>query len=190
MSAAVSFTLAPPSNGGAAGGLKDIALTAAPPAQSVKFGTAGQFALTVKQVGGRDSVQLSCSGLPAGMSCIFSAATVTPDAAGSQVQLTVNTAPQSAQSERSAPVIAALFSGIGLLGLAGGSRRRKRAFSVVLLCTLLAQVGCGGGAMTTNSSTSSTTAVSTTTSSTTYTITVNAVSGTVSKSTMITLTVN
>jgi hypothetical protein len=188
MSAAVKYT-ATATTIGTAVKLKDITVTAAPPAQSVKRGTAGQYTLTLTQVGATDPVQLSCSGLPAGMACNFSASTVTPNTAGTQVQLTVNTATQSAQSERSAPVFAALFSGFGLLGLAAGSRRRKIAAGILLLgIIMLTQIACGGGTKTTNSSTSPTTV--TTTPSTTYTITVNAVSGTVSKSTMITLTVN
>lgn len=188
MSAAVKYT-ATATTIGTAVKLKDITVTAAPPAQSVKRGTAGQYTLTLTQVGATDPVQLSCSGLPAGMACNFSASTVTPNTAGTQVQLTVNTATQSAQSERSAPVFAVLFSGFGLLGLAAGSRRRKIAAGILLLgIIMLTQIACGGGTKTTNSSTSPTTV--TTTPSTTYTITVNAVSGTVTKSTMITLTVN
>ena len=221
MSAAVSYTIAPPptsgpgtstgsgsagsgsttgtgsgsgsSTGGTTTVAKNVSLSAAPPVQSVKKGDAGRYTLTVKQVGANDPVQLSCSGLPVGMSCSFSATTVTPGANGTDVQLTVNTATQTARSGNPAPVFAALFSSIGLLGFAGRSRSRKFAIGIVLLAILLTQVACGGGTMTSNSSTSATTVtaapVATTTPSTTYSITVNAVSGSVTRSTVVTLTV-
>lgn len=199
MSAAVSYTInppvtTPPSTTGAGAGStgaatpKDITITAAPPAQTVAKGNAGQYTLTLTQTGASDPVQLSCSGLPAGMTCNFSANLVTPNANGSQVQLTVSTV-QSAELQHTTPVVALAFGSFGLLGLLGGSKRRKIIGIVVMMSVvLLTQVACGGGTTKTSAATTPTTTV--TASSTTYTITVTATSGTVIRSTPITLTVN
>jgi hypothetical protein len=170
-----------------------VTIAAAPAAQTVNPGQAGQYTLTLTQVGASDPVQLSCSGLAAGVACSFNTPTVTPDASGTKVQLTVTTGTsQSAASEHTTPVFAMLFSGAGLLGLAGTSvkaRRRKIAAGVVLAFVVLTQIACGGGSRSTNQSTPPAT-VSAAAPAVTYTITVNAVSGTVAKSTLVTLTVN
>lgn len=168
---------------------KDVSLSAAPAALTVNPGQSGTFTLTVAQVGASDPVQLSCSA-PTGVSCSFSASTLTPSSSGSQVQLTVATPAQSAQNQSDAPVFAGLFSGLGLLGLATTSsarRKRKVAVVVILGLLLLSQIACGGVGNTTTTTTPQ--QPTTTVTATTYTITVTAVSGTVTKSTVVTLTV-
>ena len=90
-----------------------------------------------------------------------------------------------------APIYATIFSSFGLLGLAGTtkkSRRRKIAAGFVLGLLLLAQIACGGLAPSASQTNSAATA--TATPAVTYTITVNAVSGSVAKSTVVSLTVN
>lgn len=170
---------------------KDVSLSAAPAAQTVNAGQSGTFTLTVAQVGANDPVQLSCTA-PTGLTCKFSASTVTPDSAGTQVQLTVTAAAQSAKNESEAPVFAGLFSGLGLLGLAStrGGRRKKVAALAILGLLLLSQIACGGVGNTMSTTTTTTPQQpSTTVTAQTYTITVTAVSGTVTKSTVVTLTV-
>ncbi|MGH9522448.1 MAG: hypothetical protein ACRD3E_07945 [Terriglobales bacterium] len=202
ISTAVSYTVAPPPPPPAPTPTpsptptptvqKAVSLSATPPAQTVTVGQAGKFTLTVAQTGATDPVQLSCSGLPAGVSCNFSASTVTPDAAGTQVQLSVATGAVSAANHQDAPALAALFGGLGLFGMAGAPgvlRRRKVAALAFLALLLLSQIACGGGgaAVTTSVAPSKPPTVTT---ATTYTITVNAVSGTVAKTTIVSLTVN
>ncbi len=178
---------------GATAVAKSVSITAAPPAQTVARGTAGQYTLTVNETGATDAVQLSCSGLPAGMACSFSSANVTPAAAGTQVQLSVSTTGLSAELQQTKPVFAMIFSGLGLFGALARSKRRKLiAIAVLMGILILTQVACGGGSMNTSSASTPTTVTTapTTAPSTTYTITVTATSGTAVHSTPITLTVN
>jgi hypothetical protein len=166
-----------------------VTLSATPAAQTVAPGQAGTYTLTVGQVGSSDPVQLSCTA-PTGLACNLSSSTVTPGSAGAQVQLTVSTATQSARNSSDAPVFAGLFSGLGLMGFAGTRvRRRKLAAVIALALVILSQIACGGVGMTTSSPAAPSKLPTVTTAATTYTITVNAVSGTVTKSTIVTLTI-
>ena len=206
MSSSVAYTVAAPAPAPApatgAGGTstltrparpaKVVTLTATPATQTVTSGQAALYTVDVAQENASDPVALSCSGLPAGMTCALSASTVTPDASGTPVQLTV--APNSLASashpgDPSAPLLAVLLPGLAALGFRRSSSRRKKLIAVgmLLFVLLLTQVACGGGSMATPK-TSTTTA--TTSAPQTYNITVTATSGDVVNSTVVTLTVN
>lgn len=200
LSAAVSYTVAPPpppppapapapAPTPAPAPQKSVTLSATPAAQSVTAGQAGTFTLTVAETGATDPVQLSCSGLTPGLTCGFSSSTVNAGATGTQVQLTVTPATQAARNRQpDAPAFAAFF-GVGILGFAGAPvalRRRKIAALLLLALILIFQIACGGVGTTTTSASKPPTVVT----ATTYTITVNAVSGSVTQSTIVTMTVN
>lgn len=71
----------------------DFSIAANPTSASVKHGQSVKFTVAVTPVGGAfsSSVALSCSGLPAGASCAFSPANVTPGANGATSALTFST---------------------------------------------------------------------------------------------------
>lgn len=179
---------------------KNITVAATPAAQTVTQGAAANYTLTVAEEGATDPVNLSCSGLPDGMACAFASPTLVPDVTGTSVQMTISTGTQTAQSDREAPVLALL--GLGLLvgfpalsgsGRVGSARTRKKvAVAVFFAVLLLTQVACGGGSLVSTSA--STTAVSPTptitTPARTYAVTVTATSGDVTKSTLVSVTVN
>ena len=80
---------------------------------------------------------------------------------------------------------------MALLGFETASKRRKYITVAVLLGVLvLTQIACGGGTVKTTSTTTSPTTVTSASNPTTYNITVTATSGSVVRSTPITLTVN
>lgn len=197
----VSSTLPP------AGG-KNVTLIATPASAQVTRGQAAQFSLGLTETGASDPVTLSCSNLPAGATCSFAPATVTPGASMTSVALTISTSAMTASRHHNFPLFAFWAPGaLGMVMLPGALARRKRASStrtlrraglLILAVVLLAQLACGGGGATpkaasvqSSSTTASTTtnASTTTSASTTYTVTVNAVSGTVSRTTTVNLTV-
>ncbi|MGZ4811936.1 MAG: hypothetical protein ACXVZI_04140 [Terriglobales bacterium] len=213
MSQAVTLSVAsstPPAAGG-----KNVTLIATPASAQVTRGQTAQFSLGLTETGASDPVALSCSNLPAGATCSFAPATVTPGASMTSVALTISTSAMTASRHHSFPLFAFWAPGaLGMVMLPGALARRKRASSartlrpaglLILALVLLAQLACGGGgatpkaasvqsssttASTTATSASTTTSVSTTTSaSTTYTVTVVAVSGSVSRTTTVNLTV-
>lgn len=163
---------------------RNVTVSANPSSQTVTSGQTAAYTLTVAQTGSTDPVQLSCTG--SGVSCTFSSSTVNASSSGTQVQMTVSTTSQSARNLGDSPVLAALFGGIGLFGLT--LRRRRVAALLLLACALALQIACGGVGMTTTTASKPPT-VATTSTPTTYSITVNAVSGSVSKSTIVSLTV-
>jgi len=86
----------PLSGNGVAGTTPNFAISAAPPSANVTSGQSTTFMLSVAGSGGfNQPVQFACSGLPAGASCSFSPATVTPGAAATSSTLTVTTTPRS-----------------------------------------------------------------------------------------------
>jgi uncharacterized protein (TIGR03437 family) len=57
----------------------DFSLSASPASQSVSPGSAAAYTVTIAAIGGfSSSVSLACTGLPAGVSCAFSANPITP----------------------------------------------------------------------------------------------------------------
>lgn len=108
--------------------------------------------VTPQAEGLTNPVSFSCSGLPAGMSCSFSPASLPPGSAPMQSKLTVTNGLASSKAggfPRSIPT-----SWFLLVGLCAGAapltvRRRRRAVWMILLALaaagLLAGSGCGGG---------------------------------------------
>lgn len=97
-------------------------------------------------------ISLSCTGLPTGVTCAFSPATITPGGTAASSQLTI--AVGSTYVPPVGYVAGASFTGMGLLGLVYGARKRDQrgrarrtgiwalGSAVLVLGLLLAAVGC------------------------------------------------
>ncbi len=194
---------------------KDIAISVAPPSAQIRHGESAQFTLTLNESGASDPISVSCSNLPAGATCSFASPTITPTGQTVSDVLTISTSGMAALRHRDVPLFAfwmpTLFllagtvvgrieerNGVPLqrrLASLGGQRLTWRSLIAIracrislLLALLILQLACGGGSRQTSSSASkSPTTVST--SATTYSITINATSGTVTRSTNVTLAV-
>lgn len=128
---------------------QSFTMTPSPGALILSSGSQGTTTLTVFAWNGFTSaVSFACSGLPAGASCSFSPATVTPSGATATTTLTISAGTQAAalrQDSRSflpATVLA------GLVFLFGWRKRRRLHAMAVLLAAVLAlglMGGCGGG---------------------------------------------
>ncbi|MGH9522172.1 MAG: hypothetical protein ACRD3E_06540, partial [Terriglobales bacterium] len=136
-------------------------------------------------------VTLSCGNLPAGMSCSFAPATITPGTIGGSSTLMIATAKVAALnsmpgSRHGSPWLALILAPFGFVMVGGADRKRVRWIALALmLIVILAAVGCGGGG-------SVATAPTTTTSThqaTTSTVTITATSAGVAHSTSVNITV-
>lgn len=137
----------------------DFALKTSPAALTVKHGDAAVFTLTFTPQNGAfsDDISLSCSGLPAGLSCNFSPATVNPGVSTVTSKLTISTPSTTAMAPIRLPAsavslsMAALlpFAGFVMFGATRVSRRRLHidAILLVLVAVIMIQ-GCGGGGST------------------------------------------
>ena len=162
-------------------------LGASPSSLTVSSGGHGTVTLTVTpEYGFSSAVSFACSGLPAGASCAFNPATVTPAGSAASTTMTI-TAPTLGTSTRrnSWPFLPGSALAVGLC-LFGWKRRRGLQLSL-LVAVGLAGLGlisaCGGGG---SGSTPPTPAPTTVTS----TITVTATSGSLQQITQVTLTVD
>ena len=169
-STTVSFGTNPSSMTIVAGGSGNVTVTAA--AQSGTFNNA---------------IALSCSGLPKGMTCSFSPASMTPGAGAVNSVLTVSAATfvSANHRERSHALLATWLFSFGLFGLTlVGRIQRKRIVTVLGACVLAALIvgatSCGGN-------TASNTVKASNAAS--YTVTVNGSSNSVQLSTTVTVTV-
>jgi hypothetical protein len=173
---------------------KDVTISATPSSLQVTRGQAGQLTLNVAQSGASDPVSLSCSGLPAGATCSFTPSTLTPSAQPMPVALTIRTSGMTAVLHRNGrtPLFAFWLPGAMGLVLLPGWRRRYRCAALLglVLGLALLHLACGGGQTGASAAQSPTNSTSSATTSSTYTITVTAASGSVSRSTQVTLTVN
>src|SRR5450631_1060544 len=163
-STTVSFGTNPSSMTIVAGGSGNVTVTAA--AQSGTFNNA---------------IALSCSGLPKGMNCSFSPASITPGAGAVNSVLTVSAATfvSANHGERSHALLATWLFSFGLFGLTlVGRIQRKRIVTVLGACVLAALIvgatSCGGN-------TASNTVKASNAAS--YTVTVNGSSNSVQLST-------
>jgi len=85
----------------------DFTISVAPETETVLPGGTAKFTVTLTASGGfSDEVNLSCSKLPAAAECTFDSESVTPKNSGSQVTLTVTTAPTLAQGDYSVTIAA------------------------------------------------------------------------------------
>ena len=163
-------------------------------------GQASTLTITLTPAGGFNSpINLGCSGLPQGVTCTFTPASVTPNGAPvtstvsilapSQTSLVPDHAPPGAPDERLAFGWVMPWGFISLLGL-GKARRRSRisqwssrvAFAMFLIAGSFWISGCGGG--------SSSTSGNTTPTSTSFTLTIiSTAPGTQNQSSQITVNV-
>jgi len=136
----------------------DFSLALSTQSATVSVGESTTISVNSSAVGGFNSaINLSCSGLPAGVNCSFSPVSITPGSSTAKSTLTV-----AASSTYTAPGYAVPMtmgwlplSGLGLAGMVFAGRREKRVAArkaalwiggaIVLTLVLLFSVGCGGG---------------------------------------------
>src|SRR5271166_6802023 len=137
---------------GAGRQLRDFSLSLSSTTATGSRGGAANISVSANAVGGFNSaITLSCSGLPAGVTCAFSPDAITPGTNSATSVLTLSV------SQGYTPIAMWLpFSGIGLFGLAfatpeGDTNSKKRllkriaiAGAVVMIAVLLLMAaGCG-----------------------------------------------
>lgn len=142
--AAYTINIAPPP-------AASFTLAVSPSSASVSNGQSANFTLTVTpQNGFTQAVSFSCSGLPAGDTCSFSLATLTPAAAPVTSALTIATSATPAAASLAVhplPLWAKLTGGICVALLLWPFRRRRVwpiAAAILLLAAGFTSVGCGG----------------------------------------------
>jgi hypothetical protein len=171
--------------------VNDFGITVAPNTQTVAPGDQGSYVLTVTPTGiFPESVSLSCgSSLPSGATCSFSAANPIPNLSNGPQSRTLDITTTArvttpASLFRRGPIYAFWLpiSGLALAGC-GLSRRRRWLIAIALVAVL--------GGVTTQSGCSSSNNTSTTvgTPAGSYSITVNATSGSATRTTAVTLIV-
>jgi hypothetical protein len=132
-----------------------ISLSASPTAMTIPSGRSGNLTVTATPQSGpfNGPLALSCSGLPAGWSCAFSPATVTPGSVPASSALTISSATHAEailpQRRKSVPTYAGWLFSLGVAGFAfvgiTPSRRWKRALAICALIGLgLIATSCGG----------------------------------------------
>jgi sugar lactone lactonase YvrE len=143
----------------------DFSLSLSPALLSVTAGSSGTTTVTIAPENGFNSaVSFACSGLPAGATCTFSPASVTPASAAATTTLTIATA---ATSARMTPERKPFWPGASLaatvLCVAGLRRKRRllQGLMLAIICILTMNwiTGCsnsktmpsGGGGTTTSS---------------------------------------
>jgi uncharacterized protein (TIGR03118 family) len=124
-----------------------FALQLSAPSATVARGGSTNVNISSTASGGFNSpINLSCTGLPTGVTCAFSPTSITPGGSSASSQLTI--AVGSGYVPPTPYTIFGSFLGLGLLGMVV-SRRGKTgrvlgaASVVVVLALLLAAVGCG-----------------------------------------------
>lgn len=180
----------------AAAGKGDFAFTAPTANVSVNGGQTANLQLSLAGMSGfNGAVSLSCSGLPAGASCSFSPASVSlSGTAATTVTVAIATAtptptnPYSASLRESGVILAGMLP-LGLLGLAGFRKRltRLRGALLLLACVLTigGLAGCGGMKTTAPGNTMPGTPAPLVSQ-----VTINATSGSLTHSVMVSLTIN
>jgi len=161
-----------------------FALSSSASSLTVNSGNQGTVTLTITPQGGFDSaVSFSCSGLPAGTTCGFSPAQVTPSGTAVTTTLTFSVGTQSASRRMPSPLlpVAVMAAAFCLIGW-----RRARSPLMPMLAAVIIGLGvmlaCGGGGSSTGGGGGTT--------PTTSTVTVAATAGKLQQTTMISLTVN
>ena len=193
-SASCTFTITGNQTVGASFLPPDFTVTPSPLSKTVSAGGVASFNLAIGGVGGFSSpVTMSCSApTTQGVNCTLASTSATP---GSSVSLTVTTAGPSAAltlppgTMRAHPVFAAWmgFPALALVGIGSvGLRSRKRRLSCLLFCAALLgsvalQMACG--------SSSSGGPKNSGTPPGTYTVNINATSGTTQHSSSVSVTV-
>jgi len=190
MSGAVKFTS---SCGGTASSNPTVSLGTNPSSMTIQSGGSGNVTVTATPQSGafNNAIALTCSGLPQGLTCSFSPASITPGASAVSSALTVAAGKVVAEdrSNRGHALLATWFFSFGLLGVTLiGKIQRKRIVTVVGGCILAAMIvgatSCGGS----GSSATSNTVVKPG-SAASYTVTVNGNTSSVQLAATITVTV-
>jgi hypothetical protein len=168
--------------------LPNFTLGASPALLTVDSGDQGTVMLAVTPVNGFDSpVTFACSGLPAGATCSFAPATVTPAGTAATTQLTISAGAQSsALQPGSRPFFP--FTTLAVTVCFFGWRKRRCWHHWLVLAVAYAGLGLlfGCGGVSGGGATSPTPTPTPTTSM----VTVTATSGTLQGTTTITLTLN
>lgn len=168
----------------------DFGVTPANMSVAIARGSSVTIPVQVPALGGAfdQNVTLACANLPAGMTCTFSPATVTPGASGATSTLTISTTTSVAGLRRPGVwgLAAMMFGIVGVLGWPDKRRRRALLVALVLVALIvLVQVGCGGG-----TSMSASTNQPATQPSSTVTISVTGTSAGLSHGSNVTVTVH
>ena len=158
-------------------------------------GSSGSISLAVaSSTGFKGSITLACSGLPTGAACQFAPASITATGTPATTTSTITvTTTGTTVAMLHPPTRSPLPRWLALSGFAIFSivvlnipyRRRSSLLLLTILAALIISLGCGGGGG--NSGSTQTTPPKPATVAGTYTITVNATSGTVTTSTSFTL---
>jgi uncharacterized protein (TIGR03118 family) len=128
---------------------KDFALQLSATSATVVRGGSTTVNIASTASGGfGDPVNLSCTGLPAGVTCAFNPVTIDPGAAGATSQLTISVGTTYIPPN---PYMAGVLLTLGMAGMFWGTRRQsegsKKAWGVaglvMLVALMLAAVGCG-----------------------------------------------
>jgi uncharacterized protein (TIGR03118 family) len=177
-------------------GAGDFAITAPTPSVSINGGQTGTVQVSLAGMNGfKGAVNLSCSGLPTGVSCSFNPATVNLSGTdATTVMVSIATAaptptnPYSASLGGHGMILAGMLP-LGLLGLIGFRKRlmNTRGALLMLACVLTigGLAGCGGMKSTAPGNTTGGTPTPVTSQ-----VTINATSGSLTHSVVVTLTVN
>jgi uncharacterized repeat protein (TIGR01451 family) len=166
--------------------------------QTVTAGTPATYTMLVNPLTSAGPATMSCSGLPAASTCIFTPATVPAGVGGVGVNLTINTTARTAAVTdlRTGPgnyrplfpllfLITAILTAISMRHRLANGRRLKPALALGGLFLLAALSGCGGG----GSQAPPIVQNPQGTPAGTYSVTVNAVSPNANASTPVTLIV-
>jgi uncharacterized protein (TIGR03118 family) len=130
---------------------KDFGLQLSAPSATVVRGNSTTINIASTASGGfSDPVNLSCTGLPAGVTCAFNPATIDPGAAGATSQLTIAVGTTYIPPN---PYMAGVLLTVGTFGMLWSTRRKeaglhsKKAWAlgavVLMLALTMAAVGCG-----------------------------------------------
>jgi uncharacterized protein (TIGR03118 family) len=171
----------------------DFALSLSPQSATVSPGQSAMISIKASETGGFSGViSLTCASPPAGVTCSFSPATITPGSSASASTLTLTAASVAPPGGYGGGMMGFLqFSGFGLFGIVFAVRRRDRkpiattqkpgiwvSMLGLLVLGVLFTVGCGGGSS------------STTPAAKAVTVMVTGTSGAISHTTPVTLTIN
>jgi uncharacterized protein (TIGR03118 family) len=131
----------------------DFSLALSAPSATVTRGGSTALTIDASASGGFNSpISLSCTGLPAGVTCAFSPNAITPGGTAASSNLTI--AVGSSYVPPTGYMVFGSFTGMGLLGLVYGARKRGQrgmerrtgkwalGSAVLVLGLLLAAVGC------------------------------------------------
>jgi hypothetical protein len=136
------------------GSTTTVSFSASPETVTIPSGMSGTFTIAAKPQSGafNSPITLSCSGLPASLSCSFDPVTITPGASTATSVLTISAATVVGgtlpRNRKSFPVYGSWWLPFGLVGLGLFGKRSQRGVQVLALCAVigLGMIGasCGG----------------------------------------------